>query len=61
MPLAPPSVFPNSRFHTGAVPGVALGMTMDVASIQYLQNGYYGKRAGDPDFWWTDTMWDKLK
>jgi len=33
----------------------------EVASIQYLQNGYYRKRAGDPDFWWTDTMWDKLK
>ena len=33
----------------------------EVSSIQYLQNGYYGQVAGEPDFWWTDTMWDKLK
>ena len=33
----------------------------EVASIRYLQNGYYTPRAGEPDFMWIDTMWDKLK
>jgi len=33
----------------------------EVAGIQYLQHGYYGQRAGEPDFFFTDTMWDKLK
>ena len=33
----------------------------EVAGIQYLQHGYYGQGCGPPDFWWTDTMWDKLK
>jgi len=28
--------------------------------IAYLQNGYYSQRAGEPDFYWVDTMWDRL-
>ena len=32
----------------------------DIASKCYLQNGYFTARAGDPDFFWIDTMWDKM-
>ena len=33
----------------------------EVARICYLQHGYLTPRAGAPDFWFTDTMWDRLK
>jgi len=33
----------------------------EVASLCYLQNGYYSPRAGKPDFFFIDTMWERLK
>jgi len=32
-----------------------------VAGMCYLQNGYFTARAGPPDFWFIDTMWEKMK
>ena len=31
-----------------------------VQSLVYYQNGYHSLRAGDPDFYWVDTLWEKL-
>ena len=31
-----------------------------VSSIVYYQNGYYTIKAGEPDFFWVDTLWDTL-
>jgi len=33
----------------------------EVSSLCYLQKGYYTPQAGQQDFWFIDTMWDKLK
>jgi len=33
----------------------------EVESIVYLQNGYNSGTAGEPDFMFIDTLWDKLK
>ena len=32
-----------------------------VAGLCYVQNGYFTPRAGKPDFFFIDTMWEKLK
>ena len=32
-----------------------------VASMVYLQHGHFTQKAGKPDFFWVDKMWDKLK
>ena len=32
----------------------------EVEEMVYLQNGYNTQRAGDPDFYFIDTVWDKL-
>ena len=32
----------------------------EVSSVVYLQHGWFTPRAGTPDFYWIDTMWDKL-
>ena len=32
-----------------------------VSGLCYTQNGYYTKRAGKPDFYFIDTMWERLK
>jgi len=33
-----------------------------VAGMCYLQNGYFTERTGlPPDFWFIDTMWEKMK
>ena len=32
----------------------------EVEEMVYLQNGYTTARAGDPDFYFIDTVWDKL-
>jgi len=32
----------------------------EVSGMVYLQNGYFTPRAGQPDFYWVDTMWEKM-
>ena len=31
-----------------------------VQSMVYYQHGYKSMRAGEPDFYWVDTLWDKI-
>ena len=31
-----------------------------VASLEYYAPGYKSMRAGEPDFYWVDTLWDRM-